>query len=79
MSETELLTEGWHFPPGSRKCHYFVVEPRLEADRGGFSLCSKYGYMFARHVLQAPTSSDKGPDDCAECARRLARRMPADA
>lgn len=59
--------EGWHFPPNSRKCHYFI-----EAE-GSTSLCGKYGFFTAFQLLQ-PGSGEPSPDDCASCRNKLARR-----
>lgn len=51
----EKLTEGWGFPGGALKAHFF---------RGAKSLCARWLYT-------GPLEADNGPsrDDCAACRR----------
>ena len=63
MSEMEYR-EGWGFPRGARKAHYF---------RETFALCRKYG--FYRSTLEQ--GNDDSPDNCAQCARILKREKAA--
>ena len=55
-------TEGWGWPMLSRKEHYFV---------DGTALCGKW--MFTGTL--SPLVGERTPDDCAECFRRLAKRL----
>jgi hypothetical protein len=64
-TNTEEPKEGWGFPGQSRKCHYF------EASR---SLCGKWALF--RERLE-PDTGTKSPDDCAECRRRLDKKLAA--
>lgn len=61
MSASEEIKEGWGFPTGSRKAHYFVK---------GMSLCGKWGFYFG----SLEQGNDDSPDNCAECVRRLKKR-----
>lgn len=54
--------EGWGFPTGSRKAHYFV---RSE------SLCRRWGLYFG--VLE-PDTGKASPDDCAACRQAFEKR-----
>lgn len=58
--------EGWWYPMNSRKAHY-MVDNR--------SLCGRWGAWtnLPQDVL-LPDTNSAGPDDCAECGRRLAKR-----
>lgn len=51
---------GWGWPMASRKAHYFI---------NGMSLCRKWMYT---GTLTQNQSSERGPDDCAECHRKQA-------
>lgn len=62
---TQHVCEGWGFPGGSRKAHYFV---------GTMSLCRKWGFYTGPLTKNQDGSS---PDDCVVCARELAKR-PSD-
>ncbi len=69
MTETTRKEEGWFAPGGSKRFHYFAPDLR--------SLCGKW--MLWAHPEDAGTewgySQDGGANgDCAECARRLAKR-----
>ena len=55
------MSEGWGFPGGSRKAHYF---------RQMTSLCRRWGF-YAGH-LEADNGTPS-PDDCAACRRVLDR------
>ena len=52
------MAEGWGFPTGSRKAHYFV---------DGRSLCRKWMYLGGL----MPSEKTTVPSDCVTCARRL--------
>ena len=52
--------EGWGFPNGSRKAHYF---------RGMMALCRKYGF----YGEPLETDDEASPDDCAVCRKHLSR------
>ena len=56
----------WGFPALSRKAHVFV---------SATSLCGKW--MFRPHDGEPAITAlpEKGPDDCADCYRRLARHF----
>lgn len=60
----------WGFPYLSKRAHVFV-EAR--------SLCGKW--LFRPAETEAPITklSEKGPDDCADCYRRLTRHFGAKA
>lgn len=64
---TERPEEGWGFPPGSRKCHYFV-------EGGTRSLCGRWGFAF-----KLPLEPDEGAskEDCTPCRRELEKRKAA--
>lgn len=49
--------EGWGFPNGSRKAHYF---------RDTISLCRRYGF----YMGPLDSSDKQSPDDCRECRRK---------
>lgn len=60
--------EGWATLLNSKKAHYF--------DASGRSLCGHWLYLGnAYDANQTPGS----PDDCAACARKLAKRTAPDA
>ncbi len=61
--------EGWAFPGGSRKAHYFIIEPGAVM---GTSLYRKYGFY------GGPTEqgNDDSPDNCGAC-KKLKRIMEA--
>ena len=67
------LSEGWAFPYGATKAHYFTVVASQPRDRGGFSLCEKYGFFFNRAALEPDTGP--GRDDCVNCRKRLNKRV----
>lgn len=56
------MNEGWGFPGGSRKAHYFV---------GTVSLCRKWGFY---HGPLTANQEGTSPDDCAGCRRALENR-----
>lgn len=66
MSATQEHREGWGFPPGSRKCHYF---------RDGMSLCRRWGFAFALRL--EPDNGRPSKDDCAPCRRAFDREQAA--
>lgn len=75
MNEAEL-GEGWAYPNGGTKAHYFVIDKRLPGDRATFSLCSKYGFFENREALDAhPEGGKIGKRDCAECGRKVLKRL----
>ena len=52
---------GWGYPLNSRKAHVFA---------SGRSLCGRWGYFGGTNTItEAPGA--RGPDDCAECHRKL--------
>jgi hypothetical protein len=53
--------EGWGFPRGSKKAHYFL--------ENGMSLCNKYG--FYRGLKEQ--GLDDSPDNCTACKKALKR------
>ena len=53
--------EGWGFPRGSKKAHYFL--------ENGMSLCSKYG--FYRGLKEQ--GLDDSSDNCTACKKALKR------
>jgi hypothetical protein len=55
---------GWGFPSASKKAHYF---------HGGRSLCGKWGFFGTVEPQTTPVPAERGPDDCAECHRKLKR------
>ena len=65
MSQNEK--EGWAFPSGSRKAHYFTHDGR--------SLCGGYGF-YCGDVEQG---NDASPDNCSACKRKLAKRKVGEA
>ncbi|MBA7529732.1 hypothetical protein ES705_21931 [subsurface metagenome] len=60
MTEDEIK-EGWGFPAESRKAHYFV---------DSMSLCRRWGF-YSGPLEQG---NDDSPDNCAACAKELAKR-----
>lgn len=58
--------EGWGFPGGSRKAHYFIIDPGCSMAK---SLCGKYGFY------GGPTEqgNDDSPDNCSPCKKKLKR------
>ena len=64
MSDREPTpTEGWAFPDGARKAHYFV---------DSMALCRKYGFYRGAFLVCDP--NEVSPDDCAQCVRLYKRR-----
>lgn len=61
MSEKE--TEGWGWPPITRKAHYFVE---------GRSLCGNWGSLGM--IPLEPEDGKRSPDDCKTCTKKLLRR-----
>lgn len=53
--------QGWGWPGGARKAHYFTV--------GGRSLCG--GWLFTGIVYD---TNDNSSDNCKECKRRVMKR-----
>lgn len=53
--------EGWGFPTGSRKAHYFV---------DSMSLCLRYGFYFG----PLEQGADNSPDNCSSCVKKLAKQ-----
>ena len=64
VEQKEGQKEGWGFPGGSRKAHYFV---------DGVSLCGKWGFYFG--LLEQ--GNDTSPDNCPTCIKKLAKRKGA--
>ena len=62
-------TQGWWWPPNSRKAHYFI------ATDGGRSLCNGY-LSFIPSVIasEMEDSDDLSPDNCAKCKKLVATR-----
>ena len=58
-----IVPQGWAFPNGSRKAHWFD---------GSMSLCRKYGFYFG----PVETGNDNSSDNCTECKRRLGVKAP---
>ena len=56
----EPVLEGWFWPGGSRKAHYFVH---------GRSLCGKWGFPG-----ELEPYGEFSSDDCAACARKAKER-----
>jgi hypothetical protein len=63
MSDDTYKTGGWGWPALSKRAHFF--DPS-EAQ----SICRKWLYTGER----TPDNGKKGPDDCADCAKRLEKR-----
>ena len=61
----EKLTEGWAWPLGANKAHYFTPGRR--------SLCGKWAYFG-----DLSPADDGVQFDCAECTKRLAGRQALD-
>ncbi len=59
---TEKEKEGWGFPTGSRKAHYFGED--------SFALCRKYGFYFG----EKEQGNDDSSDNCTACMKKLAKR-----
>lgn len=58
--------QGWGFPGGSRKAHYFIIEPgRIIGD----SLCGMWGFYGG----QTEQGNDDSPDNCSACKGKLKR------
>ncbi len=57
------LTEGWS-PTRGCKWHYFTTDGR--------SLCLRWGF----NTAPRDQGNDDSPSNCAECRRRLAKRLP---
>ena len=55
------LKEGWAYPGGGRKAHYFVDKS---------SLCRRWGFYFG----PLEQGNDDSPDNCPTCMKALARR-----
>lgn len=55
--------EGWGWPANSKKAHYFL-EGSIR------SLCGKWAFTGERE-----SGKDESPDNCAECKRRLLKRL----
>lgn len=70
VAEASRQTSGWGWPGLSRKAHYF--------HNNDISLCGKWMFTGER----VGSMEKAGPDDCAECKRRvaklLAKTQPAD-
>lgn len=54
-------TDGWGWPMLSRKAHYFT---------DGMSLCRKWMFTGGPSGSQS-TDEERGPDDCAQCHRKV--------
>lgn len=65
MSDARGLTEGWMFPHGARKAHFF---------RELRSLCGSYGMFPIESVMLQEDTGTASRDDCAGCRRRLEGR-----
>jgi len=61
MTSEEKEKEGWGFPAGSRKAHYFV---------GSMSLCRRWGFYFG----PLEQGNDGSPDNCPACMKALVKR-----
>ena len=53
--------EGWGFPRGSKKAHYFL--------ENGMSLCNRYGFYRG----SKEQGLDESPDNCTACKKALKR------
>jgi len=58
---TKQIKEGWGFPAGSRKAHYFV---------DSMSLCRRWGFYYG----SLEQGNDNSPDNCPTCMKALAKR-----
>jgi len=63
VATEQKMPEGWGWPGAARKAHYFV---------DGRSLCGRWGWIGGSLQPAGEPSSD----DCAACARKLAKRLP---
>lgn len=54
--------EGWGFPRGSNKAHYFLED--------GKSLCGRWGF----YLGSKEQGNDDSPDNCTACKKALKRR-----
>ncbi len=61
MVEVAELKEGWGFPAGSRKAHYFV---------DSMSLCRRWGFYYG----SLEQDNDNSPDNCPSCMKALAKK-----
>ena len=61
---SEKLREGWLMPARSRKYHYFVE---------GRSLCNGWIFPDYNNLLPDTGNTERGPDDCAECFKKLVK------
>ena len=57
---------GWVKPPSAKKYHYFEKK---------FSLCGRYGFMFAHGDKDTGNYSD---EDCAKCTKELKKRTKSE-
>lgn len=67
MGEATKLAWGW--PSNSRKAHVFF---------DGRSLCGKWGFFGTTDPVKVPepgTTYQRGPDDCAACAKKLTAHL----
>lgn len=62
----EKPKHGWGWPGDSRKAHYF---------HDGRSLCMRWFYLGELTKTQG-SSERRGPDDCAECHKRMLKLRP---
>ncbi len=53
--------EGWRFPAGSRKTHYFVDST---------SLCRRWGFYYG----PLEQGKDESPDNCSTCVKELSKK-----
>jgi hypothetical protein len=61
MVEVDELKQGWGFPAGSRKAHYFV---------DSMSLCRRWGFYYG----PLEQGKDDSPDNCPSCMKALIKR-----
>ena len=66
MSDEKIPREGWmaEKPQHTRRYHY-ILDTR--------ALCGRYGFYQA-DLMPSPPNATRGPEDCAECFKRLQRR-----
>lgn len=62
-----MRAEGWNWLWNSRKWHWFGQDGR--------SLCRRFLLLGTNRDAQH--GNDSSPDNCAECARRLAKQQSA--
>lgn len=62
--------EGWGFPGGSKKAHYFIIEPGAAFTN---SLCSKWGFYGGL----TEQGNDDSPDNCSACKKMLKKIQEA--